>query len=362
MHLLGSTITAALVPLKSSIEDISAHLHTVEDTQNWVPGQDDSPPEDYAHGYDIPTHRAQAGGEEHVDDYHTVSAPSCANAKDAKMEDACKRFESHNDNEDPHLYFKVVVLNACNQPRNEFDPAHLAALADIVVADWDDFCSSMFLDCLQVPPIPVVGDAFITCMCMLLVKLQLEDDLRRALHVDDLGHPVSPTGPSFTGPFLTASKGDAGPDMTTDPPTHLSKPISILSDRTKISRFTKSSPSRTRPIGSALDLDTPPPGDGPSWKLMGGKHGQSFASIAASHPNAPATPATLPPSAAAAAHSFLTKPQLDSLTQEQVIGAYNARFTLKLGLRVPKECAVTAFLDKASHPTPTPPPCPQTDL
>jgi len=179
MCLLGSTIIAALVPLKSSIEGISSCLCTVEETQNWVPGQDDLP-EDYdpaTHSYDIPTVKAYTRGEERVDDYHTVSTSSHADTKDAEMEDAHKCFESHNSNKDPHLFFKVVVLNARNQLHYKFNPAHLATLADMVTADWDDFCSSMFLDCLRVPPIPVIGKAFITRTHMLLVKLQLEDDL-----------------------------------------------------------------------------------------------------------------------------------------------------------------------------------------
>ena len=61
----------------------------------------------------------------------------------------------------------------------------------------------------------------------------------------------------------------------------------------------------------------------------------------------------------AATHGFLTKPQLDSLTCEQVVNAYNARFSPKLGLHVPKDCAVAAFLDKASRPAPSPAPAPR---
>jgi len=141
-------------------------------------------------------------------------------------------------------------------------------------------------------------------------------------------------------------------------PSRLSEPVSISSDDSKISGFTESSPPpphpHARPVGSALDLDTPPPGDGNGWSVMGGKRGRTFASIAVTRPSAPATVApSLPPSAAAAAHGFLTKPQLDSLTREQVISAYNTRFTPKLGLRIPKDWAVAAFLDKASRPVPT---------
>jgi len=181
MCLLGSTITAALIPLKSSIEDISSCLHTIEDTQNWVPGDGDGMPEDYdpaIHGYGFPTHAAQAGGEERAADYCTVSAPSCADNEDTEMEDACRRFESHDSNKDPPPYFENIVLHARNQTCDEIDPAQLATLADMAALDWDDFCSSMFLDCLQIPPPPVIGSAFIACICMNLVQLQLEDDLR----------------------------------------------------------------------------------------------------------------------------------------------------------------------------------------
>jgi len=93
---------------------------------------------------------------------------------------------------------------------------------------------------------------------------------------------------------------------------------------------------------------------------MGGKHGCSFASIAATRPLAPPPAApSLPPSAAAVAHGFLTKPQLDSLTREQVISAFNAWFTPKLSLHVPKDRAVATFLDRASRPAPNPTPAPR---
>jgi len=134
---------------------------------------------------------------------------------------------------------------------------------------------------------------------------------------------------------------------------------------TKISGFTESSPTpapRTRPVGSALDLDTLPPGDGVGWSVMGGKRGHSFASIAAAATARPAAPPalpTLPPSLLAATSGFLTKPQLDSLTREQVINVYNVRFSPKLSLRVPKDRAIAAFLDRASRPAPSPPTAPR---
>jgi len=87
---------------------------------------------------------------------------------------------------------------------------------------------------------------------------------------------------------------------------------------------------------------------------MGGMKGRSFAAIAVAKPAGPVTGASpaLPPSAAQAAHGFLMKLQLDSLTCAQVINVFNTRFTPKLGLKVPKDNVVAAFLDKSSCPPP----------
>jgi len=348
MHLLSLTITAALMPLKSSIDSICTCLQVVEDTQNWAPGDDDGFPADYDTSYVAP-HYPPAEGEEHVD-YHVASAPSRATAEDAEMEDARRCFKSHDDNEDLHPFFEETILAARNQSCTEMDPAQLATLANLAAEDWDDFCSRMFLDRLLVPPPPLIHDAFVTHTCVNLVKAQMEDDLTRALRADR-GSAVPPSGPSFTGPHLSAQQDDP---VALPHQSRLSEPISISSDGSKISGFTDSSPPPlAHPVGSALDLNTLPPGDGHSWSVMGSKCGQLFALIAATRPSAPAVPSPLPPSAAQAAHGFLTKPQLDSLTCEQVISAYNARFTPKLGLWVPKDRAVATFLDKASRPAPT---------
>ena len=344
VRLLGSAITAALVPVQSSIEDIGSRLRAVEDTQNWVPGDGDGYPEGFdPASYAIPTH-LPAGGKERVD-YHVESAPSRADAEDAEMEDARKRYESHDDNEDPHPFFETVILTARNQARHEMASEQLSTLASLAAEDWDDFCSKMFIDRLRVPPVPLVTDAFITRTRVNLVQAQMEADLTHGLRADR-GSSVSPEGPSYTGPHLSTHRDDP---VALPRPSRLSEPISVSSDGSKISGFTESSPPRERPRGSALDLDTPPPGDGPGWSVMGGKRGRSFASIAAARPPAAAAPAALPPSTAQAAHGFLTKAQLDSLTRDQVIRAYNARFSPKLGLRVPKDRAVAAFLEKASR-------------
>ena len=162
-----------------------------------------------------------------------------------------------------------------------------------------------------------------------------------------------------TGPHLHHG------DRAAPGPSRRSEPISISSAGSKISGFTESSPTPApciRPAqGSALDLDTPPPGDGVGWSVMGGKRGRSFASIAAAAActTPSSSPPVLPPTASAAASGFLTKPQLESLTRDQVINAFNVRFSPKLGLRVPKDRAIAAFLDRATRPAPGPAPTPR---
>jgi len=354
VRLLGLQITASLAPIQSSVASISARLHTLEDgSAPW--GADDNVSlgiggYDKGYDYSIPS-ELPPGGEEHVD-YHVESAPSHAAAKDAEMANARRRFESHDGNEDPHPYFKLVIMTTRNQTHDEIDPAHLPTLADVASEDWEDFTSVVRVDRLCIPPSAAVNDAFVHRTRIWLVKAQIEEDLKRSLCAE-CGSPMPPVGPSLTGPHLH-------PDDPSDPasvPTRLSEPISVSSDGSKISGFMESSPTpapRTCPAGSALDLDTPLPGDGVGWSVMGGKCGCSFASIAAARPTAPSALPTLPPSLSAATSSFLTKPQLDSLTREQVINAFNARFSLKLGTQVPKDRAVAAFLNRASCPAPNP--------
>jgi len=363
VHLLSLQIAASLAPIQSSVATIGACLRTLEDGGGtW--GDDNNVSlgiggYDKGYGYDIPS-ELPPGGEEHVD-YHVESAPSRAATEDAEMADARRRFESHDGNEDPHPYFEMVILAARNQSCNEIDPAHLSTLADVASEDWDDFTSVVGADRLRVPPSAAINDTFVHRTKIWLVKAQIEDDLKRALCAER-GSPAPPAGPSYTGPHLRPV------DPSVSAPARLSEPISISSAGTKISGFTESSPTpapRTRPVRSALDLDTPPPGDGVGWSVMGGKQGRSFASIAAAavaRPAAPPALPTLPPSLSAATSGFLTKPQLDSLTCEQVINAFNARFSPKLSLRVPKDRAVAAFLDRASRPAPGPllAPCPIT--
>jgi len=356
VRLLGLQINASLAPIQSSVANISTRLRTLKDSGGpW--GEDDNVSlgigsYDKGYGYGIPS-ELPPGGEEHVD-YHVESAPSCASAEDAKMADARRWFESHDGNEDPHPYFELVIMTARNQTHEEIDPDHLATLASVVSEDWVDFASVVGADRLRIPPSSAVNNAFIRRTRIWLVKAQLEEDLKHSLCAE-CGSPMPPVGPSFTGPHLHPD------DPSNSAPTRLSELILVSSDGTKISSFTESSPTPapcTYPVGSALDLDTPPPGDGVGWKVMGGKRGHSFASIAAAHPHAPSSPPTLPLSLSAVTSSFLTKPQLNSLTCKQVINAFNTRFSPKLGLCVPKDRAVAAFLDWASRPVPNPAPAP----
>jgi len=353
VHLLGLTITATLVPIKSSVKDIGTRLRAVEDA-NAVWGADNDASlgfgrYDRGYGYNALTIPAVAGGEERVD-YHIESAPSHATVEDIEMAAVRARYESHNKNKDPHPFFETAIMTACNQACHKMEPAHLSTLASLAAEDWEDFCTKLFIDQLRLPPITVVAEAFITCTRVNLIQAQMESDLTCSLRADH-GLVVSPDGPSFTGPHLSAARDDP---VALPRPSQLSEPISISSNGSKISSFTESSPPpRARLVGSALDLDTPPPSDGIGWLVMGGKRGRTFASIATSCPSAPPiapAPTPLPPSAAQAAHSFLTKPQLDSLTRAQVVSAYNAHFSPKLPARVSKDTAIASFLDKASRP------------
>jgi len=358
--LLGLQITASLAPIQSSISTLGSRLRTLEDGGGpW--GEDDNVSlgiggYDKGYSYGIPA-ELPPGGEEHVD-YHVESAPSRAATEDAEMADARRRFESHDSNEDPHPYFETVILAARNQSRDEIDPTHLSTLAEVASEDWEDFTAVVGADRLRVPPSLAVHDTFVQRTKIWLVKAQIEEDLKRAL-CTERGSPAPPAGPSYTGPHLHHG------DRAAPGPSRRSEPISVSSTDSKISGFTESSPTpapRVRPAqGSALDLDTPPPGDGVGWSVMGGKCGRSFASIAAAatRMTPSSAPPVLPPSASAAASGFLTKPQLDSLTRDQVINAFNARFSPKLGLRVPKDRAIAAFLDRASRPAPGPAPTPR---
>jgi len=177
--ILGLTITASLAPIKSSVEDIGSRLRAVE-TANaaWGADLDDNTSLGigrYNTGYDIPPE------DEECVDYHVASALSRAEEEDAEMADARRRFESHGDDKSCHPFFELVILTARNQTRTEIDPTQLATLADMAAEDWDDFCSVVQADRLQVPPIDIVRDAFVSCTRMWLVKAQLEEDLTHTL-------------------------------------------------------------------------------------------------------------------------------------------------------------------------------------
>jgi len=372
MRLLGSTITAALVPLKSSIDDISSRLHTVEEAQDWAPSNDMPDDYDLATQYCIPTLKAEAGDEERVD-YHVASALSQTEEEDAEMAEARDAFAERDHGD--HPYFESVILRAREESCAHMDPDQLKALASGAAEAWDDFCHRHCIPRRTLPPSEIVDDTFVKHTRMHLAQAQLEDEFTRATRLAR-GSTVS-SAPDYIG-RRDAWHADSrrfrtlldNPLLAPPPPAHTSEPISISSDGTKasgskISGFTESSPpaqTHHRAAGGVLDLDTPPPGEGHGWSVMGGQKGRSFASIAATKPPGPgagAPPTALPPFAAQAAHGFLTKPQLDSLTRAQVINAFNARFTPKLGLKVSKDNVVAAFLDKSSRPVPNAPAAPK---
>ena len=366
MRLLSSTITAALVPLKLSIEDISSCLHTVEETQNWFPGDKLEGLNDPSVGYCIPTIKSENGDEERMD-YHIVSALSRAEEEDAEMEEA--HTTSAEQEQGTHPYFESIILCARKDTCDQYVEGQLQDLASQAEDDWEDFCHCHSVFRHVLPPADVVNKTFLKLIHIWLSQAQVFDDFAHASRIDQ-GSTVS-TAPEishFMGTWwgeahlLRKDSGHRFRSVTASEQPHLPPPIMrtseltpILSDGSKISGFTDSSPPAPpcyHGTGGVLDLDTPPPGDGHGWSMMGGQKGRSFASIAAAavKPVSPVAGASvaLPPSAAQAAHGFLTKLQLDSLTYAQVINAYNAHFSLKLGLKVSKDNAIVAFLDKSS--------------
>ena len=363
MRLLGSTLSAALVPLKASIEDIGTRLHAVEDTQNWALGDGDLEPIDY--GYCIPTVKLEDGDEEHAD-YHVASSLSRAADEDAKMDDAREKWNNI------HPYFESIILRAREDRREDYDDGQLQALAHDAYDDWSDFCARSSIPSSSIPPSDVVDETFFKLVRIRLSQAQVLDDYKRSARLAR-GSTIS-TAPDvsyFTGAWrgkahLLRKDGrdkevETSPLPPPPPAGQASQPVSVSSDGSRITDSTPPAHERHQGDDGILDISMPPLGDGHGWTVMGGKKGRSFASIAAKPTPSPA-PAVhtsgLPPSAAQAAHGFLTKPQLDSLTRAQVINVYNARFSPKLGLKVPKENAIAAFLDKASRPAPvsSPPP------
>ena len=235
MRLLSLMIMAALVPLKSSMEDISARLRTVEETQNWSP--DDEMPKDYdpkTHGYAIPTVKPELGDEEHVD-YHVASALSQAADEDAEMEEAHAAYTEQD--QDDHPYFETVILCAHGKTHDQMDPDKLKALALGAAEAWEDFCFRLSIPRLVLPPSAIADKAFVKSTRIYLAQAQLEDEFTCAACAAH-GSTIS-TAPGYTGPNLPSSLHPTR--------TRASEPISISSDATtasgsKISGFTESSP------------------------------------------------------------------------------------------------------------------------
>ena len=356
MRLLGASIASALAPVQSSIEDISSHLRLVEGKQSWAEMVD----EDSAMDNLDPSWGAPGDGRDpfsgrltsvvKTEEDDTYDEVACCDAYEASV-------LSVGPTPPPrptpvpmvtHPYFEGLTRQAYGIPPTQIDleDRHATFNRDLVDL-WDEFCDRANLrgDDRLVPPLPAHHNVFID-----LVNNRVQQD--RAIA----------TLRESTTPSLAP-----GPVSVLRAPSHMratSDPISISSDGSKASNFTTTLVAPApRHVSGVLDLDTPPPGDGHGWTVAGSKKGRSFTQIAASASRRPApttTATVLPPSTAQAAHGFLTKPQLDSLTKDQVIAAFNAHFTPRLNSRrVSKDQAVATFLNHASRPAPSAPPPPR---
>ena len=357
MRLLGASISSALAPVKSSIEDISSRLRLVEGKQSWAEmvnedtsmenfdphwgaGDDQNPQLSYA------TASRSDPVVVKLEEEDTYDAVASRDAYEATFGVGTAAFRdtvegSPIDNrEEPHVWFEYLTREAFKIPHTvvSLDGYHVTFTRQLVDL-WEQFCDDANLsDCL-VPPLDEHWDIFVTIV---------NNQVRRDRAIAALRGEV----PRFSPPIDLAHRRAQ------------SDPISISSDSSKISGFTETSVAPPmRHITGVLDLDTPPPGDGHGWTVAGGKKGRSFAQIAASSARRP-TPTTaaapLAPTVAQAAHGFLTKLQLNSLTKDQVIAAYNARFMPRLNsCRTSKDQAVVAFLEHASRPALSAPPPPR---
>ena len=370
MRLLGASISSALAPVRSSIEDISSRLRLVEGKQSWAEMVEEDTsmdnPDSWGAPGDGPDPYVQTSRSDPVvvksemvddDSYDEVA---CRDAYEASYEASfgVGTTEFHqtvegapiSNHEVEHPWFEELTCQAFGISPLVLDlEGHHVTFRRDLVDMWFDFCDRANLhgDDRLVPPAASHHNVFVD-----LVNHRVQTDRAiAALRGSTTPHPRDSPA-LLTRVSAAPSHGRAASD-----------PISISSDGSKISGFTETSVAPPpRHVAGVLDLDTLPPGDGHGWTVAGGKKGRSFAQIAAASTRRPANAATapLPPSTAQAAHGFLTKPQLDSLTKDQVIAAYNARFTPRLNSRcTSKDQAVAAFLERASHPTPSLPPPPR---
>jgi len=157
MCLLGLTITVALVPLKSSIEDISSRLCTIEEIQNWAPG-DDLLDDGDDFGYCALSRKFEDGGEEHVD-YHVASAPSRADDEDMEMDDAHTVFAKQD--QDTHPYFESIILHAREDTHDQYEHGQLQSLTTQAKDEWEDFCHHHSIAPSVLPPANVVNETFL---------------------------------------------------------------------------------------------------------------------------------------------------------------------------------------------------------
>ena len=357
MRLLGASISSALAPVRSSIEDISSRLRLVEGKQSWAEMVEEDTsmdnPDSWGAPGDGPDPYSQVSRSdpvvvksETVDD-DAYDEVACRDAYEASYEASFgvgptefrKSVEGApiSNHEVEHPWFEELTRQAFGISPLVIDlEGHHVTFRRDLVDMWFDFCDRANLrgDDRLVPPAAAHHNVFVD-----LVNHRVQTN-RAIAALRDSTSPRPRDSPALlTRVSAAPSHGRAASD-----------PISISSDGSKVSGFTATSVAPPpRRITGVLDLDTPPPGDGHGWMVAGGKKGRSFAQIAASSTRRPPPTAAAPPlapTAAQAAHGFLTKPQLDSLTKDQVIAAYNARFLPRLnGRRTSKDQAVAAFLE-----------------
>ena len=369
MRLLGASISSALAPVRSSIEDISSRLRLVEGKQSWAEMVEEDTSMDNPDSWGAPgdgqdpyLHASRsdpvAVKTEMLNDDDGYDKVACRDAYEASFGVGPTEFHQSvegapiSNREVEHPWFEELTRQAFGISPLVIDLVegrHVTFRRDLVDM-WFDFCDRANLrgDDRLVPPAAAHHNVFVD-----LVNKRVQSDRAIAALRDSTTPRPRDSPPLLTRVSAAPTQGRAA-----------SNPISISSDGSKISGFTETSVAPPpRHITGILDLDTPPPGDGHGWTVAGGKKGRSFAQIAAASIKAsttPSGPTPLPPSVAHAAHGFLTKPQLDSLTKDQVIAAFNARFVPRLNSRrTSKDQAVAAFLEQASRPAPSSPPPPR---
>ena len=118
------------------------------------------------------------------------------------------------------------------------------------------------------------------------------------------------------------------------------------------------------PIVLSSPDSSPPLPATPPWTVVGGRSGHSYAKVAAKSTTPTAPPSSSPPTIRQAHAGSITAKQLNAMTKNQVVNAFNLRFSPRItASRHSKDGVIAAYLDRASRPVieaakPTPAPKP----